>query len=405
MIRPVIIAGLCVFSFLCIKLSAQSVPLYRLSMEPFTYVPVKPELCSDKSFLDISYQFDPILSEKPQNNDDAFNSIAHAHHFDVLYFKRKPGYSCFLNCAYTDLFAAYRDDNETYAVTFDRKEADVSAGFTLDRKPFSLGLGLGFHMPDYIRNEYIENSSTEYDRIFSIDPWQFSLGCKINHNPFAWDLNLFSGPVHSSLTRVINKETGSFRSFGLTLYRKSVQTGCDFENENIWLRLAVHYMRFNNSELIQSKNSMPSSVELSTYGGLTSGWFKAQVSDSIFWKLSGDLSGGWVSAYNFQKDRYTVFDTDSIRMQMVNYTVGIRLPRKINAGITATYFTAQAPMGYLRLSSFSNWSLFKPLDYRFENGSLRYYETGVFVNQPFTLRSLQYNSGIDCVILQGRDEF
>lgn len=393
--RPVLITGLSVFISFCTRVSAQSVPLYRLSSEPFSFNPVKVADIDSISFLNVSYQFDPVITEKSRNEADDFNSSIHAHVFDALYFYRNPGYSFFMNFAYTDMFAAYRNQVDPYAVTFDRKEADFSSGFALEQNRYSLGLGIGFHAPDHFHNDQIRNSSFENERIFSLKPWQFSLGYKMKITPWLiWNLDLFSGPVHSSLTRVLNNKSGGFRYFPLTIHRYSAETGIELNSKKGKLKSALYYIKTDNSEMIESRNSMPSELKLATYGGLISGSVRGKISDSLFLMLTGNFSGGYVSVFNFEKKKYTVLETGSLRMQTASYSAGLRLPHTINTGISGAYFMAQAPSGYLRLSTFSNWSLFKPLDYRFEHGEFKFLETGLFINKSFSFRFMRIDPEI-----------
>ena len=382
--RPALFAGLSFFIFTYIPVFSQNIPAYSSLKDLLVYQPVNLLDIPDSSQIDVTYNYDPLLSEKQRSSQDNYNSLINSTDMQLLCLLTTSQFKYYLACSYSDFFIAYRDDYQKYSFQNGRREWDPSTGVFYTRGRFSSGFGIGRHLPSDMHREHLTEVTDDPLQYVTHGPWQFSLATTLRFKHSDVHLSLFSGPIHSSLSKVITNDGNSYRSFPISLLRRSAELGVNSKGQTFSLKTAFSISNFENVDLLTIANSMPQNIEISDYGVTHKGVWKSPLSDSLFWKLSGNITGGWMASYNFDRNRYTFFKADSILSKKISALVGLRLPCKINTGVSGTFSTLSCPKGFLNLSAFSAWSVFNPLDYRFSDAKVNYFESGIFFDRQFS---------------------
>lgn len=382
--RPAIIAGLSFFLFSCIISYSQNLPANSSLKDIFFYQPVNLLELPDSTQIHFSDNYDPLLSEKPRSSQDNFNSLINSNDMQMSCFLNTSQIKYHLSCSYSDFFAAYRDEYQKYSFQNQRKEWDPSIGILYSGGEVSYGFGIGRHLADYMHIEHLSEISDDPLKYITHGPWQFSLATSLRIKHSDLHLSMFSGPVHSSLSKLITIDGNSYRSFPISLLKRTADIGVNLNVKQFSSKTDVTLTNYENIDLLIAPNSMPQDIEIARYGLSHEGTLKSALSDSLFWKLSGNIAGGWIASYNFDRDRLTVFKANSIRSSNFSALIGLRLPRKLTSGISGNIYELSCPTGFLKLSGFSAWSVFNPIDYRFTDVKMKYYEMGIFLNRKFS---------------------
>ena len=400
--RPALFAGLSFFILAYIPVSSQNIPAYNNIKDLLVYQPVNLLDIPDSSQISATYNYDPLLSEKQRSSQDNYNSLINSNNMQLFCLLTTSQFKYYLACSYSDQFIAYRDDYQKYSFQNERREWDPSTGILYTRGRFSSGFGIGRHLPSDMHREHLTEVTDDPLQYVTHGPWQFSCAAKVRFRHSDVHLSLFSGPVHSSLSKVITKDGNSYRSFPITLLQRNVELGVNNNAQNFFLKTAFSISCFENIDLLSITNSMPQDIEFSDYGVIHDGVWKSPLSDSLFWKLSANITGGWMASYNFDRSRFTFFKADSILSKKFSAQVGLRLPCKINTGISGVFSTMSCPKGFLNLSAFSAWSVFNPLDYRFSDAKVNYLESGIFFNRQFSRPQFNWTPNITLSYIKTR---
>lgn len=337
----------------------------------------------DSTQIHLSDNYDPLLSEKPESTQDNYNSLVNSNKIQLSCFLNTSKAKYHLSCSYSDFFAAYRDESQKYSFQNQRKEWDPSVGILYSFGQVSYGFGIGRHLADYMHIEHISDISDDPLKYITHGPWQFSLATKLHTKHSDLSLSMFSGLIHSSLSKLITTDGNSYRAFPVSLLEQTADIGVNVNGQKFFTKTAVSINNFENTDFEKTPNGMPLELEITRYGLSHEGALKSALSDSLFWKLSGNVAGGWIVSYNFERD-IKFFKADSIRSANLSTLIGLRLPGKLISGISSSIYKFSSPTGFLKLSGFTAWSVFNPLDYRFTDAKMKYYETAIFVNRKFS---------------------
>ncbi len=388
--RPVLIAGLYFFLYAAEQLSAQDVRLFREFTPLFTHTPLQLTDLPDSSLLRLHSTFNPLYSEKDRATHGDRRTVGiSTRGYSVDWFSRFRQVNYYLSCNRNAATATYRDTSEDYGCTYRSVGWNLAAGATYRNGNLLFGFGLGRHWPERMEQEHLYEIRDDVTTYITRGPWQFTLDTKWFFSRATTRLSLFSGPIHSSVSKLITSDEMKFRSFPLTLILHRADGGFDFYTGTTSAATTFGIDYFENADLQTVHNSMPQDIAISNFRLDHSGYTKVPFTDSLGWNLSGSLAGGWVASYNFERNRFTFFKADEIRLRNLSVGIGTKLPAALTAGIFHTSLKGNSPTGFLKLSALSAWSIFRPLDYQYTNAELRYHETGGFINRKCTLSFLE----------------
>ena len=393
--RPAFLAGLFFFALLIKNGTSQSFPSFQSVTDLLYCKPVSLVELPDSSRLDLKYQFDPLLSEKPRSSVDTINSSIRSNTADIRLFVSRPSLKVFLSGTFSDLDIQACDDYQDYQLALVRRAFNVASGIMYAHHRFSAGIGIGRHFSKDADIEHWSEITANTKDYIAKGPWQYSVAGTVNLPVTKFHLSLFSGPVHSSIFTLSTNNNRSFRSFPITLIERSVQIGTSIKTRSFLSSTTAGITVFHNADLITCDNLMPQDIELTSYSLFTTGNAHLLILDSLFWKINAQITGGWVASYNFDRNNYTFFKADSLRLKGITGSIGLKAPMRIITGLSGTISQIQCPVGYLKLSALSVWSIFKPMDYRFKDIDLSYCEAGMFILRKFSLWCFDFTPSIN----------
>jgi hypothetical protein len=392
--KPVSIAGLLFIIFYLQLLDAHT--SISLLTDNLLTNPKLPVITDTVSTCAIRYTFAPLLSEIKTTNSDNYNSqiLKQCGQSDILWCNKTVRYH--LSYSFTDFNAAYRDDFAHYSFDNVQKQHTLAASTLFTFNNTGIGLLLGRHFSKDLDIEHRYEIADAFSKYLSNGPWIYSLSAEQTINKFHLALTLFSGPVYSSVSRMITRTSGSFRTFPVSLISRTFDLTVDYKVNSLYLSNGFQFSSWHNVDLLETSNSMPQDVELQRYSLFESGHVSIPFSDSLFWNINGSLTGGWIASYNFNRNRFTFFKTDSVRFRSISALCGLTLSRNSSAELFGDFTTFSSPGGTLQLSALSAWSVFSPLDYKYTDVKGDYSEIGIQLHRMMQLSLFSFVPSISC---------
>jgi len=364
--------------------NAPSQPLPYLLTPNLTWEPPALYDLPDSTCVQMGTTFAPLYSEKDRaTNGDIQHVELLTQGFSAGFFSRYKKLKYYVSLQSDQVKATYKERASDYYFVHERSDRNVAAGAAYLYKNLYAGCGIGRHLPANMDREHVREIIDDPGLYLTQGPWQFSCAIKAALAPAALRLSLFSGPVQSSATTLVNSNGSNFRTFPLSIIRHSAEAGVELQGNILYTSTLLGADYFEDADLLTVKNSMPQDVALVNYHIVHKGTARLNFTDSLGWRASGSVAGGWGASYNFDRDRFTFFEAEAVRFNSVAAEVGARLPGFVTAGGSHYMLEGSSPKGHLKLSALSAWSLFESLDYRYRDALLTYAETGLYVNRRF----------------------
>jgi hypothetical protein len=342
----------------------------------------------DSSQITFTADYSPLLIELKDSSQDNYNTRVQTVNSQLSIYKHFSKCSFFGTCIYSDFSGIVRDDALDYSFGNVRHNADIVSGFLFHARQLSLGAAIGRMIAEKLEREHWSTITDSFTEYLLKSPWQVSCAARYTLNNFSLYSELFSGPVHSSITTLSNKESGSYRNFPIYLLKRNIRAGISGEFPSLRFNLDFIANTYKAADMISTSNAMPQDIAINAYQGLGKLHLKTQFTDSLFFRIDATIAGGAISSYNFSRDRLTTFESNSLRIRTFNISCGMKLPLKFSTGLACTIADLNLPTGFLRLSSFSSWSIFNPMDYHFNNATLSYFELGAYGNRKIHLKAV-----------------
>jgi hypothetical protein len=357
----------------------------------------------DSAQLYLKTDFNPLYSEK----DRATNGDSQRVQFTTrsvsggIFSKSGPvaGYLTIDNSV-LDATARYRD--VAYTLESRRQEWNVAAGGILRRGPVRIGAALGRHLPQGMEREHVAAIRSKPAKYLRQGPWQGSLELEADFNNVAGHFSLYSGPIHSSVTTLATSDGAAFRSFPVSVVMHRAAAGIDIRRGRYGSTTTFTADYYENADLLSTANNMPEDIAIGNYLLSHRGGVRLPFIDSLWWGLSGSIAGGWAASYNFDRDRFTFFKAEAVRLSTGSAEAGVKLPYSLAAGINGAAIKGKSPSGLLRLSALSAWSVFKPFDYRYTDAELAYREAGGFINWKWSRSCFELVPQLYCSHISAR---
>lgn len=393
--RPSFIAGLFFFMLFFKTCNCQELPSFSSVLSLLYNKPISLIDLPDSSRLDLNYHYDPLLSEKPRHSDDSCNSILYSQTANVKLNLFRPNLRFFVSGAFSDLDLKIADDYQKYKVETFISDYTASSGIMYKYHLFSCGIGIGRIFSKDIDLEHWSEIADNLNKYIAEGPWQFSGAAGFSLPAAKISLSLFSGPVHSSVSTFSKMDNSSFRNFPVTLIKRSAQIGITISKNSLLSTSAAGVSFFHNTDLITKENLMPQNIEFTSYSIETSGKMHTLMSDSLFWKVNALIAGGLLRSFNFERNSFTFFRADSLRIINISALTGVKMPWQIISGLSGAVSKIKCPSGYLKLSALSAWSLFEPMDYRLHDIDFSYNELRLFIKRKFRFRCLDITPNVN----------
>lgn len=392
--KPVSIAGL-LFIILCIQLPVAQASFSLLTDNLFTN-PKPPATTDSVTTSALQYTFAPLLSEIKTTDTDNYNSqvMIHSGQTSILWCNNRSKY--LLSYSFTDCNAAYRDDIERYSFDNAQKQHTLSASTLFSFNNSEIGLLLGRHFSKDLDIEHRYEIADAFGNYISSGPWIYSFAIEKKINRTDVGLSLFSGPVYSSVSRMITRSNGSFRTFPVSLINRTCDLTLDYSDNILHLSLKFQGSSWHTADLLETSNSMPQDIEMQRYSISRSMCVSVPFSDSLYWSVNGSMTGGQIVSYNFDRNRLTFCKADSVRIKSVSVLGGLALSRKSCAELSGNFTTFSSPGGILRLSALSAWSVFRPLDYKYTDVHGDYTEFGIHLHRTIQYKMFSFVPSISC---------
>jgi hypothetical protein len=364
------------------------VPAYNVLKPIFT--PELPSLLDlpDSSQITFTADYSPLLIELKDSSQDNYNTRIQKVNSQLGIYKHFSKCSFFGTCIYSDFSGIVRDDALDYSFGNVHHNADIVSGFLFQARQLSLGAAIGRMIAEKLEREHWSTVTDSFAEYFLKSPWQATCAARYTLNNFSFYSELFSGPVHCSITKLSNKGSGSYRNFPIYLLKRHIKAGIIGEFPSLMFNLDFKANTYRTADMITTLNEMPQEIAINAYQGLGKLHLKMPFTDSLSFRIDASIAGGAVASYNFSRDRLTMFESDSLRIRNISLSCGMLLPLNFSAGLACTFADLRLPSGYLRLSSFSSWSIFNPIDYHFNNATLSYFELGAYVKRKIYLKSV-----------------
>ncbi|HEX2956915.1 MAG TPA: hypothetical protein VHO70_08780 [Chitinispirillaceae bacterium] len=388
--RPAIVAGLFFFLSPDTTLRAAEFSLYSSCKSIATTE--FPDLLNhpDSSQVIVATEYKPILFELRDSTKDNYNTHIHSVTPKLGIYLHKNRFDFFAECTYSGFSGMLRDDEMAYSFEYEQHSGNIVSGFLFRVNNFTLGAGIGRMVAESLESEHRSTVTDSTGEYMSKSPWLVACAGKIALGSVALSAGVFAGPVHCSISKIVNRESDSYRNFPVYLLKRNLRAGIEGAFPRVHFSVDLGFDVFRTADMITVSNAMPQDIEVNAYKVQGMLWMKTSFTDSLFFNTSGSVAGGTVASYNFSRERMTMLESDSLMIRSGNVLCGMKLPLGLTAGIAATRAHCTMPSGYLRLSAFSNWSVFKPMDYRFSDVSVAYSEMGLFGNRTMQYKSVNF---------------
>ena len=372
-------AGLFIF-LLCNSTSALDNTLTGVISDILYNPPATIERNTYHSQIHIHDQFSPILYNKSTSQKytaltQIINNIG-----DLEYFFSMGKIDALISLSHYYFNANYR--SSPYLIKNIQDFRNFTIGATGRFNSFSLGLHIGNHAP---QTALLKQYSV---RIQSDHQWQFSCNANVQFPAFNCGISLFNGPVYSSITSISNIDQTGFRTFPLCINQRTLSGKIQLTLNRFKPSISASLSSFSTTQIFITDNQMPSEISFNTYKISIDGFGSPFFTDSLFWSLQLNNIGGWYAIYNFIKDRFTFFKADSFVSALVKFSGGLKLPFHMIINSDISFYDLNGPSGFLKLSTFSNWSIFQPVDYKYHNLSIKYFQSGFETARLFSHRKL-----------------
>jgi hypothetical protein len=338
----------------------------------------------NKSNFSADYSYSPLLIEKGETRDDTFNSTIYNHTVNASVYISKTAYKAYLKCSYKDFFAAYRKDSISYSTEISNRTITFESGLSFISQSCTIGVGLGRHNPLTMKRERLDDIKVKGSDYVKSGPWQFQTNCKIPFFTGTLAFNLFSGPIYSSVISIVTNKTNSFRTFPLSIKKSSISGSYAIQESNIFSQTSLSFAHLRQLDLQSTQNSMPSTISINNYTLTTNGIRRISQIDSLTWSISGNVYGGWIANYNFSRDQTKVLECDQIKIRNMHLSVDKTVAHHFTLSTYESFTYINAPDGYLRLSPFSSWTIFRPIDFKYRMGKMKTFESDISINRRFT---------------------
>jgi hypothetical protein len=394
--RPALLVGLYFFLSPAVSAPVRESSLLQVFSPLFVEEPYALAEYTDSSFLRLRSTFNPLYSEKDRATDGSRRTISAATNgYSAEWFSHLNRVQYFLSYSHDAGSATYRDSVESYGWIFRQKEWNLTAGTAYRYRNLQFGFALGRHWPQQMEREHLYEIRDNMKKYLARGPWRYSLDAEMLFSAVTARLSLFSGPIHSSVTKLNTTDETSYRSFPLSLIRHRADAGIAVQSGPADVSFTFEIDYYENGNLQTVRNSMPQDIAISNYRMMHHGRSALPFTDSLGWYLSGAIAGGWVASYNFDRDRFTFFKSEKMRLNTLFSGIGIKLPVSLTAGMFQSLVKGTSPTGFLKLSALSAWSVFQPLDYRYTNAYLHYRETGGFIRRDWRLSHCEFTPRIN----------
>jgi len=392
--KPVPIAGLLFIIVYFQLLVAQS--SFSLLTDNLFSNPRPPATSDTISACKIHYTFTPLLSEIKTTSSDNYNShiLLNNGRSSILWCNNRMRY--LLSYSFTDFNAAFRDDDERYSFDNVQQQHTLHASTFFTFYNSGIGLLLGRHFSKDLDIEHRYEITDAFGKYITEGTWIYSFAAEHTINRTHLALTLFSGPVYSSVSRMITRSSGSFRTFPISLIDRTCDLTLSHRVNLLFVSTKFQFTSWHNADLLETSNSMPQDVELQHYRLFHTGNVSVPFSDSLFWKINGSLTGGWIASYNFDRSRFTFFKADSVRIKTISALCGLTFSKKSSAELSGNFTTFSSPEGILRLSALSAWSVFSPLDYKYTDVNGDYSEVGIHLHRSIPMRTVSFVPSLSC---------
>lgn len=384
--RPVFFAGLfCMVLLYLYPVCSQEKTLPQQLQLHLVYVPQSLFDLPDSAQVRFGTTFAPLYSEKDlATNGDSQLVALEAHGVTAGLYSRYKQLRYFVACSHDGGEAALRQRESGYSLIHERSEWNFTSAVAYRYRNLHLGFGLGRHWPKYMERDHLRGIGNDVGGYVVRGPWQVSLCVKGDFRRASAWLSLFSGPVHSSVVKLVTGDEARFRSFPLSIVRHSIDAGLEVTIASVATSTQWGIDFCENADLQTVENTMPQDVAISNFRLVQRGGTRLAWTDSLWWEVSGSLAGGWGASYNFHRERFTFFKAATLRQYNVCVGGGVKLPHGMTSGLFQAWSSATSTSGFLKLSVLSAWSIFQSLDYKYKDAALSYGETGVFLNRTFS---------------------
>lgn len=402
--RPVHFTGLLFFLSIVNPILAAEFPSYRSYQS--AVVSDVPDLHNlpDSSQVILSTEYNPILFEMKDSANDTCNNRIQSSISKLCFFRHGGRYDFFVTGSYSGFSGILHDDNLAYEIGTSRHNGELVSGLTYHTNSISLSGAIGRVFAESVQREHWSTVTDNTGEYLSKSPWLVACAAKLTMKNISLSAGASSGPVHSSISKIVNRESGSYRNFPVYLLKRNLQAGIEGAFPLVYFDVDFVFDVFRTADMITTSNEMPQDIAINAYKVKGNLWLRTRFTDSLFCNVNGDIAGGAVASYNFSRQRMTVFESDSLMIRNGDVLCGLSLPWGFTLGAAAARAHITMPAGYLRLSAFSNWSVFKPMDYRFSDASLVYAEMGLFGNRRMQFKSVDICPEIACSYVKVRGE-
>jgi hypothetical protein len=274
------------------------------------------------------------------------------------------------------LFAAFEQPSSSYGIKSQSSLDFVDAGVGVRFDEFNATLTIG-RLLDGAYNSHLKADAQDSLATFLLEgPWRYQAAFGLDSKPVFGSLRLFCGPVYNSMTTLYNRSTHSNRTFPITLisHQAQLQGGVRGAWGSISGQLGV--VGTQQRDLIESTNRMPVDINVAHYEAGVDAVVNTPLGDSLFAYVKVARLGGWSASYNFDRELFTFFKASPLWLSSAASEVGMQLTSTLEVGMFGEVLQGDIPEGFVKLSGFSNWSIFAPQDYKFSAAQASFYQGG-----------------------------
>jgi hypothetical protein len=296
-----------------------------------------------------------------------------------------------------DLYGRWYDGGAPYTLSMRTRDASLELGGGAHKGIVSFAAMVGRTISaDGFRTAMIDSFRAAPFHYLPASPWSICARFDVQPDTLVGAyIEGYAGPMHLSTLALAKTADAGLRSFPLALNAHTLRAGASLTTTPIKAGIEAASTRILHGRYLYAENAMPSSVEIIAYHGSFDLSARVGIIDSLWMRGSCGVAGGWIDNHNLSEHGVTFFSADSLRLRWAALGAGAALPHAFSAGLLANGADVTCPRGWLKLSALSAWSIFRSLDYRFENIHARYWDAGGFIGKKFTCRALGFDAQLN----------
>ena len=381
LIRPgILLSGLFLFTYLKYISANDLVPGEILS----GFFLDKPDyLLSDSNrIFDFSFSYSPLLKEKRRSDEDRFNSFLNFMDISGKISLGNSKVQSITSYRYDSYCGAVRIDDARYGSFSSQKVHRVSSLLWYSVRRMRFGIQAGSIIPLSDQITIADNSITGY---LKSGLFEYGLMSRIDSKNMKVLLYIDKSPLHYGYTRLeLNRQPDHFRSFPLLFTDQSIGASTEVKTGNITNRSEVSISKVKNNNDAASKMQMPVELNLNIYKLK----YEGKTAGNLAWSVNLLKGGGFCSGYSNSYDGFNYFLADTLRINSLFASMGIKDSLHHTILLEGGVMSMQSPGGFLDLAPFSQWSVFYPVAYRYDDCRLLYFETGFNVSKLLQVNRL-----------------